>query len=231
MGNKNPINPGIFLQVLEHGHNIPEKHHIRFTCRLCGSNGQFKDEKDLDRHCKSHYRNALTDSSRSRSPESSGSESASPIRRSRRRSRSTSGGSSGGDDRKRRRSGSYKHPARGRPGSSDRSTTHSPVKQQALSCHYCKDQFRTVSVRKQHMLRSHKTLLFQCELCTFVNMFKRDVLWHLREHHGREKFNDEVLMRNYVRWPKDMRKIVCIRCSDHEALEHALWLCRDPNEV
>ena len=71
--------------------------------------------------------------------------------------------------------------------------------QQSFTCHFCKDQFRTLSVRKNHMLREHEGLLFNCGFCTFVNMYRRDLLWHLREHHRKQGYSDEMMLREFVR--------------------------------
>ena len=81
------------------------------------------------------------------------------------------------------------------------------------------------------MLRDHQELLFQCALCTFHNMYRRDLIWHLREHHRKDGYSDEYLIREFVHWPKDLRKVMCIKCSETEAHETAIWLAVDPNEV
>lgn len=227
--------------VLEHGQNIPEKHHFKFVCRLCGTKSQFDDEKDLDRHCQTHYdfafghRGRLSPASRSRSK----SVSASPDHRGRNRGRATRRSSSS-------RSPSSDHDRSSRAGARDQKRRdHSPDSRRGqdntsgglkygkntLSCHYCKDQFRTLGVRKNHMLREHQNLLFNCGLCTFINMYRRDLLWHLREHHRKDGYTDEALLRDFIRWPKDLRKIICTKCTEPEAFENALWLCVDPNEV
>ena len=72
--------------------------------------------------------------------------------------------------------------------------------QTSFTCHFCKDQFRTLSVRKNHMLREHEGLLFNCGFCTFVNMYRRDLLWHLREHHRKQGYSDEMMLREFVRY-------------------------------
>ena len=73
--------------------------------------------------------------------------------------------------------------------------------------------------------------VFFVGFCTFVNMYRRDLLWHLREHHRKTGYSDEMMLREMVKWPKDLRKIVCIKCTESEANENATWLCCDPNEV
>ena len=73
--------------------------------------------------------------------------------------------------------------------------------------------------------------VFFVGFCTFVNMYRRDLLWHLREHHRKTGYSDEMMLREMVKWPKDLRKIVCIKCTESEANENSTWLCCDPNEV
>lgn len=62
-------------------------------------------------------------------------------------------------------------------------------------------------------------------------MYRRDLVWHLREHHRKDNFSDEVLIREFVRWPKDLRKIQCGKCTESEAHDCAVWLAVDPNDV
>ena len=62
-------------------------------------------------------------------------------------------------------------------------------------------------------------------------MYRRDLLWHLREHHRKTGYSDEMMLREMVKWPKDLRKVVCIKCTESEANENSTWLCCDPNEV
>ena len=82
------------------------------------------------------------------------------------------------------------------------------------------------------ILLNHRELLFECALCTFANMYRRDLVWHLREHHRKEHgFSDGQLVKEFVHMPKDLRKIICIKCSETEAHENAVWLAVDPNEV
>jgi len=100
-----------------------------------------------------------------------------------------------------------------------------------LKCHFCPDEFRTLAVRKNHMLRDHRELLFECALCTFANMYRRDLVWHLREHHRKDHgFSDGVLVKDFVHMPKDLRKVICVKCSETEAHESAVWLAIDPNQ-
>ena len=100
----------------------------------------------------------------------------------------------------------------------------------SLSCHFCPDVFRTPAIRKNHMLHHHQKFLFQCGLCTFHNMYRRDLAWHLREHH-RKNLPDDVLVREFVHWPEDMRKIMCGKCNESEAHDNAVWMGVDPNNV
>jgi hypothetical protein len=100
-----------------------------------------------------------------------------------------------------------------------------------LICHFCPDQFRSLASRKAHMLDAHEELLFQCELCTFHNMYRRDLIWHLREHHRKDRFGEEELVRNYISWPKDLRKVFCGKCTESEAHDTAVWMAVDPHEV
>ena len=63
-------------------------------------------------------------------------------------------------------------------------------------------------------------------------MYRRDLVWHLREHHRKEHgFTDGQLVKEFVHMPKDLRKIICCKCSETEAHENAVWLAVDPNEV
>ena len=63
-------------------------------------------------------------------------------------------------------------------------------------------------------------------------MYRRDLVWHLREHHRKEHgFSDGQLVKEFVHMPKDLRKVICIKCSETEAHENAVWLAVDPNEV
>ena len=39
------------------------------------------------------------------------------------------------------------------------------------------------------------------------------------------------LVKEFVHMPKDLRKVICIKCSETEAHENAVWLAVDPNEV
>ena len=80
------------------------------------------------------------------------------------------------------------------------------------------------------MLNHHEKYLFQCGLCTFHNMYRRDLAWHLREHH-RKNLPDDVLTREFVHWPSDMRKIMCGKCTESEAHDNAVWCAVDPNNV
>ena len=99
-----------------------------------------------------------------------------------------------------------------------------------MTCHYCPDVFRTPAYRKNHMLQHHQKFLFQCALCTFHNMYRRDLAWHLREHH-RKNFADDVLVREFVHWPEDMRKIMCGKCNESEAHDNAVWMGVDTTKV
>jgi predicted small metal-binding protein len=63
-------------------------------------------------------------------------------------------------------------------------------------------------------------------------MYRRDLVWHLREHHRKEHgFTDAQLTKEFVHMPKDLRKIICAKCSETEAHENAVWLAVDPNEI
>jgi len=61
-------------------------------------------------------------------------------------------------------------------------------------------------------------------------MYRRDLAWHLREHH-RKNMPDDVLVREFVHWPEDMRKIMCGKCNESEAHDNAVWMGVDPNNV
>ena len=61
-------------------------------------------------------------------------------------------------------------------------------------------------------------------------MYRRDLAWHLREHH-RKNLPDDVLVREFVHWPEDMRKIMCGKCNESEAHDNAVWMGVDPNNV
>jgi len=219
---------------LEHGQNIPERHHLRFSCRVCNNKESFIDGKELDRHCQTHYdaaKGKANSPRSSRRSQSTGSRSSSGRSRSRSRSRDREHRRSPDHRRyspdRRRGSPVRRSPDRNRGGGSGR-----PMQgQTSFTCHFCKDQFRTLSVRKNHMLREHEGLLFNCGFCTFVNMYRRDLLWHLREHHRKQGYSDEMMLREFVRWPKDLRKVVCIKCTESEANENATWLGVDPNEI
>ena len=200
--------------VLEHGQNIPQRSDFTFSCRLCGPKAYFDNEKQLEGHCKGHMDEVYGGrSSRSQSSDRSS------VSRSRSRSRSRSPPPSRSGFSGDRGGFSGDRGDRGRP-------SHT-----ALSCHFCPDQFRTLAVRKNHMLRDHQDLLFQCALCTFHNMYRRDLIWHLKEHHKKNGMSDQVLIKEYVHWPKDLRKIMCGKCSETEAHERAVWLAVDPQEV
>jgi len=213
--------------VLEHGQNVPQRNDFVFQCRICGPRALFDNERQLESHCKMH----LDEVSRgaSRSPSSDRSSVDRGRSRSRSRSRSYSPRFQGGGGR----------PEGGRPGSGDRrpgsgdreSGGNRGGAKSILRCHFCTDEFRTLAVRKNHMLRDHRELLFECALCTFANMYRRDLVWHLREHHRKEHgFSDGQLVKEFVHMPKDLRKIICIKCSETEAHENAVWLAVDPNE-
>lgn len=184
--------------VLEHGQNVPQRHHFNLTCRICGPRVDFINEIDLEKHCQDHLEEAF-----------------------------------GGGNRSRSRSRSSERSSRSRTRSP--SPTRSPVNfrhgKNTLTCHFCPDQFRTLSIRKNHMLRDHQSLLFQCALCTFHNMYRRDLVWHLKQHHRKNDLSDQRLIKEYVHWPKDLRKIMCSKCSETEAHENAVWMAVDPNEI
>jgi len=63
-------------------------------------------------------------------------------------------------------------------------------------------------------------------------MYRRDLVWHLREHHRKDHgFSDGVLVKDFVHMPKDLRKVICVKCSETEAHESAVWLAIDPNQI
>lgn len=199
--------------VLEHGENVPQRSHFVFSCRICGPKVRIDNEKELERHCQGHLDQVREALGRG------GGENRQPLL-GRGRSRSP-----------RSQSSSQRSLTRSR--SRSRSVSpHLKYGRNTLTCHFCPDQFRTLPVRKNHMLRDHGDLLFQCALCTFHNMYRRDLIWHLREHHRKDHgFSDEVLIRDFVHWPKDLRKVICRKCSESEAHDNAVWMAVDPNDV
>ena len=185
---------------MEHGRNIPERHHLRFSCRVCSNKESFSDPKDLERHCQIHYEAAkgsyVDPRSRSQSTgrdsrSSSRSRSRSPRERDRSRTperrwrsppdrRSPPGRARSPPGRRSPPPGRRSPPPgrRSPPPSSRRSYSDGGLRTEVerdrenersdkggrsvFTCHYCKDQFRTLSVRKNHMLREHERFLFNC---------------------------------------------------------------------
>ena len=79
---------GPLFQVLEHGQNVPERHHLRFSCRMCGNKESFSDPRELERHCQTHYDTAKGYNPGRSPTRSTGSRASSSRSRTRSRSRS-----------------------------------------------------------------------------------------------------------------------------------------------
>ena len=46
-----------------------------------------------------------------------------------------------------------------------------------------------------------------------------------------EGYSDDELLTKFIEIPKDLRKVICVKGSDMDALENGQWLCRDPKQV
>jgi len=126
--------------VLEHGQNVPQRNDFVFQCRICGPRALFDNERQLESHCKMHLDEVSRGASRSPSSDRSSVDRGSNRGRSRSRSRSYSPRMQGG-----------------RAGSGDRENGgNRGGAKSILRCHFCTDEFRTLAVRKNHMLRDHR---------------------------------------------------------------------------
>jgi len=214
--------------VLELGKNVPQRNDFIFQSRIHGPRRQFDDEHQLEANCQQFMKEVERGPSRSPSSGSS---------RSRSRSRSYSPRRQGRSPSPRRSPmrSPVRSPVRGgspRRGSPPRRSPPRGDRRSILRCHFCRDEYHTLAARKNHMLRDHRDLLFKCALCTFSNMYRRDMVWHLREHHRKDnRYTDDQLVKEFVYMPKDLRKIMDVKCSETEAHESGVWLAVDPNDI
>ncbi len=81
------------------------------------------------------------------------------------------------------------------------------------------------------MFRTHKNDHFRCAECNFATTNRFELFVHLEKTHHLEGYPDDELLEKYIDMPRDLRKIMCLKCSDMDALENGQWLCRDPKQV
>jgi len=124
----------------------------------------------------------------------------------------------------------------------DTITLKEPSYPTVFNCFYCPEEFKTNSVRQQHISMQHDANMFACELkCTsFTANTRRQMLAHLDEIHyfyndPRRESKSEYL-KLYSIPPKDSRLVTCRLCKPCDNEENAdlydenlvgIWLSQD----